>query len=178
VELELWTGSGTGSPVSYTYATAGVYSVTVSATRNSGCIYSAAQNIAIYDGPVAAFTPSPQGGAAPLTVTFNNESNADSYFWQFDSGSATSTGVSPVFVYSELGEYKVLLTASNVHGCIDTISTKIYVVIPKADLAMKGFSLLEDPDSNSSKPVVTILNLGNIPLTNPEVQIDLAGMLC
>jgi len=43
------------------------------------------------------------------------------------------------------------------------------------DLAMKNFSLIEDPNSNSSKPVVTISNLGNIPLTNPEVQIDLGG---
>jgi len=48
-------------------------------------------------------------------------------------------------------------------------------VIPKVDLAMKDFSLTQDPSSNSSKPVVTILNLGNIPLTNPEVLIDLGG---
>lgn len=168
-------GSGTGSPTDHTFIAAGVYSVTLSATRTSGCIYSASKNIAIYDGPVAKFTPSEQAGAAPLTVTFNNESNADSYFWQFDSGNSTSSEVSPIFTYTELGEYKVLLIASNIHGCIDTVSTKIYVVIPQVDLAMTNFSLVEDPSSNSSKPVVTILNLGNIQLTNPEVQIDLGG---
>ncbi len=72
-------------------------------------------------------------------------------------------------------QYKVLLTASNIHSCIDTVSTKIYVVIPHLDLAMKNFSLVEDPNSNSLNPLVTISNLGNIPLTNPEVQIDLGG---
>ncbi len=168
--------SGTGSPVSFMYPTVGVYSVTLSATRNSGCIYSTSKNIAIYEGPVAAFTPSTQGGAAPLTVTFDNTSMADSYFWQFgDTNNSTSSDLSPEFTYTQLGEYKALLTASDIHSCIDTLSTKIYVVIPNVDLAMKNFSLANDPNSNSSKPVVTILNLGNIPLTNPEVQIDLGG---
>jgi len=168
-------GSGIGSPTDYTFTTTGGYFVTLTATRTSGCIYATSKNITIYDGPVAKFTPSEQAGATPLTVTFNNESKADSYFWEFDSGNSTSNEVSPVFTYNELGEYKVLLIASNIHGCIDTVSTKIYVIIPQVDLAMKNFLLVEDPSSNSSKPVVTILNLGNIPLTNPEVQIDLGG---
>jgi PKD repeat protein len=168
-------GSGVGSPVDYSFTAPGIYLVTLSATRNSGCIYSTSKNVAIFSGPVAKFTPSTQGGAPPLSVTFSNESIADSYFWQFGSGNSTSTEVSPVYTFSDLGEYKVLLTASNIHGCTDTASTKIYVVIPTVDLAMKNFSLVEDPSSNSSKPVVTISNLGNIPLTNPEVQIDLGG---
>ena len=168
-------GSGTGSPTSYAFTAAGGHSVTLSATRSSGCVYSISKNITIYDGPEAKFTPSTQGGAAPLKVTFNNESKADSYFWKFGFGNSTSSEVSPVFTYTELGEYKVLLTASNIHGCIDTVSTDIFVVIPQVDLAMNNFLLVEDPSSNASKPVVTILNLGNIPLTNPEVQIDLGG---
>ncbi|HEV8511912.1 MAG TPA: PKD domain-containing protein [Cyclobacteriaceae bacterium] len=165
--------SGVGSPIDYSFAAPGVYLVTLNTTRNSGCVYSTSKNVTIYNGPVAKFTPSTLGGAPPLTVTCNNESTADSYFW--NTGVVTSNEVSPVFTFSELGEYKVLLMASNIHGCIDTTSTKIYVVVPRIDLAMKNFSLIENPSSNSSKPVVTISNLGNIPLTDPEVQIDLGG---
>ena len=169
-------GSGTGSPVSYSFSAAGVYSVTLSATRNSGCIYSTSKDIAIYDAPVAAFTPLPQGGAAPLTVTFNNTSTGDSYFWQLgDGGHSTSTDPSPSFTYTQLGQYKVLLTARNNNGCSDTLSTQIYVVVPHVDLAISAFSLLDDPSTNASKAVVTISNLGNIPETNPEVLIDLGG---
>jgi hypothetical protein len=47
--------------------------------------------------------------------------------------------------------------------------------VPHVDLAMIAFSLLEDPSSNSSRPVVTLQNLGNIPLINPLVEIDLGG---
>jgi len=168
-------GGGVGSPIDYSFIAPGVYLVTLSATRSSGCLYSTSKNVTIYNGPIAMFTPSTQSGAPPLPVTFNNESTADSYFWQFGSGNLTSTEVSPVYTYNELGEYKVLLTANNIHGCADTTSTKIYVVVPRIDIAMKNFSLVEDPNSNASKPVVTISNLGNIPLTNPEVQIDLGG---
>ncbi len=168
--------SGVNSPVSYTYTAAGGYAVTLSARRASGCVYSISKNIVIHEGPVAQFSPTLQGGSAPLTVTFNNSSTADSYFWQLgDSGNSTSTDFSPTFTYTQLGQYKVLLTASNSYGCSDTLSTEIYVVVPHVDLAMKAFSLLEDPSTNSSKAVVTILNLGNIPETNPEVQIDLGG---
>jgi len=169
-------GSSTGSPVNYTFDAAGGYSVTLSATRSSGCVYSTSKNITIYDGPTASFIPSTQGGGAPLTVDFNNTSLADSYLWQFgDQSNSTSTEVSPVFTYSQLGQYKALLQASNVHGCVDTVSAEIYVVVPKVDLAMKDFSLLKDPASNSSNPVVRISNLGNIPISNPEVLIDLGG---
>ncbi|MGC4021901.1 MAG: T9SS type A sorting domain-containing protein [Cyclobacteriaceae bacterium] len=70
---------------------------------------------------------------------------------------------------------KALLTASNTVGCSDTLSTEIYVVVPRIDLAMSNFSLTNDPNTNSSKAVVTILNYGNIPLIDPIVDIDLGG---
>lgn len=168
--------SGIGSPISHTFSSSGTYSVTMSTTRNSGCVYSTSKNIVIVDGPEANFTPSVQAGGPPLTITFNNLSNADSYSWQFgDANNSSSSDFSPEFTYTQLGTYKPLLTASNLLGCADTLSAEINVVIPHVDLAMKAFSLIDDPSTNSSRMVVTISNLGNIPLDNPEVQIDLAG---
>ena len=173
-------GSGTGSPVTYTFSTSNGYSVTLSTTRQSGCVYSTSKNITVYTAPTARFTPSVQAGAAPLNVAFNNTSSAaDSSFWQFgDAGKSTSKVSSPTFTYTQLGKYKALLMAVNYNGaysCPDTVSIEISVVIPHIDLAMKNFSLTKDPSINSSKATITISNLGNIPFTNPEVDIDLGG---
>jgi hypothetical protein len=83
--------------------------------------------------------------------------------------------MSPTYSYKNLGSYKALLTAKNNLGCIDTLSAEINVVIPHVDIVMNSFSLSNDPNSNTSKPVVSILNSGNIPLVDPEVVIDLGG---
>lgn len=168
--------SGAGSPFAYTFAVAGGYTVTLTSTRQSGCIYSTSKNVIINNGPIAAFTPTPLAGAAPLTVTFQNNSIADSYQWSFgDADNTTSTTVSPIFTYTKLGKYKARLTANNSYGCTDTLSSEINVVIPRVDLTMQNFSLANDPTTGSTRAVVTIYNSGNIPLTNPDVKIDLAG---
>lgn|GEM_PF-503126 len=174
-------GNGTGSPISYQYpvsanSTQG-YSVSLVTTRQSGCVYSASKNITIYPGPKASFSPSVEAGPAPLVVTFNNASTADTFLWQFgDANQTTSQAVSPSFTYSTLGKYKPLLTATNLStGCSDTLSAEINVVTPRVDAVLKNFSLINNPSSNASKATVTILNSGNIPLVDPEVQIDLSG---
>lgn len=168
--------SGTGSPVSYQFTSEGGHTVTMSTTRQSGCVYSTSENISISAGPIASFTPSIFAGAAPLSVSFNNNSTADSYQWSFgDQAQTTSTSNSPSFTYTTLGKYKPLLTAKNNLGCSDTLSTEIYVVIPHVDVAMNNLSLTNDLTSNTSKPVVTILNSGNMPLIDPVIILDLGG---
>ncbi|MBS1681426.1 MAG: PKD domain-containing protein [Bacteroidetes bacterium] len=168
--------SATGQMASYQFPDVNVYSVTMNTTRQSGCVYSISKNISISTGPMADFTPSQFAGAAPLSVTFQNNSTGDSSFWQFgDSNNSTSTDLSPTFVYANLGAYKALLTVSNVLGCSDTLSTEIDVVVPHIDLTMNNFSLSNDPSTNSSKATVTVFNAGNIPLINPTVEIDLGG---
>lgn len=168
--------SAVGSPANYQFPTEGGYIVTMTTTRQSGCSYSAAKNISISAGPVASFTPSTLGGAPPLNVKFNNTSTAETYLWQFDDiNQTTSSDTSPEFIYTQLGKYKALLTAKNSLGCSDTLSTEIDVVIPRIDIVMNNFSLTNDPNTNSSKAIVTILNSGNVPLVNPEVLINLAG---
>lgn len=168
-------GSGTGSPVNHEFLSTGNYSVTMTTTRQSGCTYSLTKNITVYGGPVAGFTPSVFAGAAPLTVTFVNNSPSDTSFWNFGDRSPAVETISPMHTFTELGAYKVLLTEKNNKGCIDTLSTVIDVVIPHIDIVMNSFSLTNDPNSNASKPVISILNSGNIPLVDPEIVIDLGG---
>jgi PKD repeat protein len=61
----------------------------------------------------ANFDANPKYGQAPLEVSFSNLStNANTYYWQFGSGSATSTDTSPTQSYLDAGVYSVLLTAT------------------------------------------------------------------
>jgi PKD repeat protein len=169
-------GSGSGSPVSHEFPAEGTYTITLNTTRQSGCVYSASKNISISTGSTADFTPSVEAGAAPLNVTFNNNSTATSYLWNFgDANNSTSTAISPTFTYTSLGSYKALLTASNSLGCSDTLSAWINVVIPHIDLVMDNFSLLNNSSSNSSEVIVSISNAGNIPMINPAIDINLGG---
>jgi PKD repeat protein len=165
----------TDSPVSFQFSSAGTYPVTMTTTRNSGCTYSFSKNVNIFDGPVASFTPSVLAGAAPLAVAFANNSSGDSNTWNFGDQSPLVDATSPPHTFASLGTYKVLLTTKSHTTCSDTASVVINVVIPHIDIVMNSFSLTSDPNSNSSKPVVSILNSGNIPLVNPDVVFDLGG---
>lgn len=168
-------GSGVDSPVRFLFSSPGTYPVTMITKRESGCVYSFSKDVTIYDGPIASFTPSVVAGAAPLAVTFVNNSPAESSSWNFGDQSPPVDATSPLHTFNSLGAYKVILTAKSHSTCSDTTSVVINVVIPHIDIVMNSFSLTDDPSSNSSKPLVSILNSGNIPLVNPEVVFDLGG---
>jgi PKD repeat protein len=170
-------GTGSGSPVQYTFSSTGTYVVQLNSTRQSGCVYSVSKNVSIVSPPVADFVPSIDAGAAPLPVSFaNNSSGANSYLWKFgDQGNSTSVLVSPTFVFSELGSYNVELSASNSLGCTNRLSKPISVVVPNVDAEMTDFFFVKDPKTGSLQPVVRLLNRSNITLTNPIILLDVAG---
>lgn len=78
----------------------------------------AAGGIAVIYDPVADFAAGPLIGSAPLTVTFRNDSSyGTDYLWDFGD-SLTSTGISPVHVYTTPGVYTVSLTTSGPGGSL------------------------------------------------------------
>ncbi len=166
---------GSGSPAQHTFTALGNYSVKMSSTRQSGCVYSITKSIPITQAPKAQFSASPEIGAVPLGVGFTNTSTqATSYLWRFnDANNSTSTEFSPAFVFNQLGSYPVELIASNSIGCMDSYSKTIHVVVPAVNATLSSFKLI--PSGNSMKIVVTIKNQGNISILNPEVVVDLAG---
>jgi PKD repeat protein len=107
----------------YTYATAGTYTVKMTATNASGSDsktslinVSASSNIPL---PVADFTASPVSGTAPLSVSFTSASTGSPTSWAWDfknDGSATSTSRSPNYTYATAGTYTVKLTVANASG--------------------------------------------------------------
>ncbi len=71
-----------------------------------------------------------------LQVIFLNFSqNAVSYQWNFGDGE-TSTEENPTHTYADVGEYEVVLTASNAEGATATFSQTIQITDPDQALAL------------------------------------------
>ncbi len=119
-------GSGQG-PYQLQWNTPGSYTVSLVVTDNYGCVNSFQKAITVYQSPTAAFS-APQGGCAPFTVTFvNNSQYGDNYLWDFGDGT-TSTAFSPTHTYDE-GIYTVSLTVTTVDGCTATLVLTNYIEV-------------------------------------------------
>jgi PKD repeat protein len=168
--------NGSGNPAQFSFTTPANYSVRLTSTRQSGCSYSISRSISVVASPVAAFSASVESGAAPLSVAFTNNSiAADFYQWKFaDKNNSTSALANPSFVFTDLGDFNVELTALNTIGCSNKLSKIISVVIPRIDVAMSDFFLSKD-NTNALQPVVTVINKSNVSITDPVILVDVAG---
>lgn len=125
-------GSATTSPATFSFLTTGDVSVGLTVDVQSGCTYSITKPVTISEGPLAAFTATPNTGEAPLDVEFFNTSlHANTYVWSFDDPDhKTSTQPSPSFIYSAGGSYSVQLVATDLINCSDTTTQLIEVLEP------------------------------------------------
>lgn len=97
-----------------TWNTAGVYTVTLTASNASGSSTSTG-TITVNTAPTANFTYQLGG----LTASFTNTStNGSSYSWDFGDGSDPSTLANPSHTYSQTGSYNVSLTVTNECGSV------------------------------------------------------------
>jgi PKD repeat protein len=123
-------GVGTGDPTTgYSdYASLGQYTL-------SGTVPSVG-NLA---APTAAASASPVSGTAPLTVGFDSSGSADpdgvivSTEWTFGDGS-TSSLPAPAHVFTEPGDYAVILTVTDNDGLTATDSVLISASAPPNEL--------------------------------------------
>jgi PKD repeat protein len=120
----------------YTYNTAGTYTVNLTVTNLAGVNTSVMTDmIEAVDLPVADFEANVTSSeSAPLTVQFNDTSTggeAIAWQWDFDNdGSVDSTDQNPIYTYNTTGTYTVNLTVTN---AVDTdVETKVdYIRIVK-----------------------------------------------
>ena len=115
---------------SFTYTTAGTYSVNLTVTNAAGSdsvLKTDYIDITPAIPPHAAFTSDVQSGTAPLRVRFTDQSTGSApliYAWDFNNdGETDSTAQNPLFWYSNAGTYSVTLTISNGAGSDTTIQT-------------------------------------------------------
>lgn len=87
------------------------------------------------NGPVAAFTFSPQTGTAPLRVTFTDQTQGSPTSWSWDFGDGqTSSAQNPTHTYTNAGKYAVSLTATNSNGSNTVTQTDAITVVQAATL--------------------------------------------
>ena len=89
---------------------------------------------------VAAFALSPASGIGPLTVNFVNQSQTplnDTFYWDFGSGSLTSTSISPSSVtYTQTGSYTVTLQETSSTGFSSSATNGVTVIAPTVTPAL------------------------------------------
>lgn len=121
----LWNfGDGTTSDSQHpehTYQSAGIYSVSLTATNAGGSNTTAKANYIRVTAPPlppsADFSAEPRSGPAPLAVRFTDHSTGNATFWLWDFGDGnTSTTQSPTHTYHAQGIFSVSLTVNNTHG--------------------------------------------------------------
>ena len=121
----------------HTYASAGNYTVKLTATNSAGSnLFTQTNYITVTSGvvtPVVNFVGSPTSGTAPLTVTFTDSSTNTPISWSWDFGdnsSVNATVQNPVHTYASAGNYTVKLTATNSAGSNTKSSTNYIIVSP------------------------------------------------
>jgi len=123
--------------VTYTYTTAGTYTVNLTATNAAGSNTSSQTGlVTVTSGgtdplaPVAAFNATPRVSATvPMTVQFHDRSTLSPTAWNWEFGDGgTSTEQNPSHTYTALGNYTVNLTVTNSYGS-NTSSSMGYTTI-------------------------------------------------
>ncbi len=151
---------------SYEYAAAGTYTVKLTVTNAAGSNDEIKTDYITVTpapvAPVAAFTADKTSGAAPLTVSFTDQSTntPTSWAWDFNNdGTVDSTEQNPSYQYTAAGPYTVKLTATNSVGSDDEIKTSYITVIVYTDFPIQ---LIGNSTINLSKADMdAMLNTAN-----------------
>ncbi|WP_420643728.1 PKD domain-containing protein [Candidatus Leptofilum sp.] len=172
--------SSTAATPTHLYTQGGSYTVTLTASNPFASDTAVKTSyITVYDEPIASFTALPRIGAAPLLVTFQQESQfANSYTWEYGDGiSSTETAVAHTHLYTEPGTYTVTLTASNAYGTDQAIQIG-YITVVEPPTATAYFVDSEggsnSGDGSQTNPWQTI-TYALSQVTGPDVQIYVAS---
>ncbi len=113
------------------FATAGTYTVSLTASNANGTSSTSAQIVVSAKPviPVAAYTVSSTTGIAPLRITFTDKSTGSPNIWIWNFGDNTNSTIkNPTHTYSKAGRYTVILTVTNSAGS-NTMTKSNYIVV-------------------------------------------------
>lgn len=159
-------------------------------TTLGACPSSSTEQVTILPAPNVTFVATPNGGVPPLTVEFENTTfDADHFIWNFGIGDTVhDNGIDFSILYENTGEYTVLLTGLNNHGCMDTAMLHIVVKSPEMKYDFPNiFTPNNDGDNDIFKLIssqgidaldIIILNRwGNLVYKSDKVNFNWNGLV-
>ncbi len=121
----------TAEVVSYTFAEAGTYNISLTANTSLGCANVSTQTVTVYEKPTVGFTSDVAcvGAITQFTDTSSAGSNANiiAWDWDFGDGVGLADERNPTYTFAAPGTYTVELTTHSSGGCIATATQTIMV---------------------------------------------------
>ena len=119
--------STSGVTAAHTYQDFGTFTVSLTATTDSGCVATGTTDIDVHPNPEPAFSMQTAEGCTPHEVLFIDETTIGSgilseFFWNL--GDTTSTSQNPTTVYPDSGFYDISLSVTSVEGCNSEITVE------------------------------------------------------
>jgi PKD repeat protein len=155
--------SGTATET-FSFATPGTYSVTLTVTNSDGCTDDQLYNVVVPALSPVNFNISPANGCINLTSNFTPVySNAldpiTGYSWVFGdptSGTNTSTLSTPSHIYTAAGTYTVTLTVTTTLGCTLTRTNTVRAGTPQAVIALVGGTYCQSTQADYVATITTL----------------------
>lgn len=107
----------------YSFGSAGTYPVKLTATSNTGCIHDTTISVIVNSLPSPTFSVSPTCQEDTMLFT-NTSSSSSSFVWDFNS-EGQSTDFSPGYSFNTSGNKSIVLTETDINGCVNSITTNI-----------------------------------------------------
>ena len=137
----LWTINGesfSGVQLGHTFEQAGEYQVKLVVTDEKGATGEIIKTITILPtnvAPIAQFSFTPEGGDAPLNVSFDASGSSDSdgeileYLWSFSDG-AIQRGITTTHIFESAGIHTIVLKVTDNDGAFFILEKTIEATVP------------------------------------------------
>ncbi|MEO1585998.1 MAG: PKD domain-containing protein, partial [Bacteroidota bacterium] len=148
-QWDFGTGTGTTTPTtSFLYTSDGTYTASLTVTDANGCSNSTTRTIRIFPDPVVDFVAGDTVGCAVTSIGFTDMTTGSfapvTWLWDFGDGT-TGTGQNPVHTYFNDGSYDIKLVATDINGCVDSLTRPNYINLDHPDADFNVSAVLACP---------------------------------
>ena len=157
--LTYWTDAACTIQLSSPYAVNQDGTYFIKSTTDQGCTAVQPVVAVINSAPIADFVPTPALMTTMDTESqmINNSIDAVSYVWDFGDYTQSSTETSPTHIFpdNKTAGYSVMLIATSLEGCVDTMWVAVHVSEELIYYVPNTFTPDGDGHNETFKPVFT-----------------------